>query len=199
MDRELASAVNRLGAGTIDRATELVCDVPFLIALWLGAIVLAWVFDRPRARRVTLAVLLALAIHAVVTELMLKHALLVFFDPRVRPWLAYPGEIAPIGHRFEDSSFPSSHAATTAAIVAVLVWHYPRRWWLGVGFALVMAFSRVHNGMHYPTDVLAGTLLGLLYGVLTVWALERSSAKAAPALAPAVPPTAPPDDPPPNE
>jgi membrane-associated phospholipid phosphatase len=31
-----------------------------------------------------------------------------------------------------------------------------------------MAFSRVHNGMHYPSDVLAGSLLGVGYGLLAV-------------------------------
>ncbi|MBX7191820.1 MAG: phosphatase PAP2 family protein [Sandaracinaceae bacterium] len=173
MDRELAVAINQLGAGTIDRVTELVCDVPFLVVLWLGVVVLAWIFDRRRARRVTLAVLAALTIHAIVTELLLKHALLAFFDQRVRPWMAHPDAIVPIGHRFEDSSFPSSHAATTAALVAVLVWHYPRSWPLGVAFALFMAFARVHNGMHYPTDVGVGTLLGLAYGALTVWIIGR--------------------------
>jgi membrane-associated phospholipid phosphatase len=173
MDRELAVTINRLGAGTIDRVTEIVCDVPFLVALWLGIVGLAWLLDRRRARRVTAAVFAALAIHAVVTELLLKHALLVFFDQHLRPWVAHPDAIVPIGYRFEDSSFPSSHAATTAALVAVLVWHYPRSWPLGVAFALFMAFSRVHNGMHYPTDVGVGTLLGLVYGALTVWAIDR--------------------------
>ncbi len=173
MDRELAVAINRFGAGTIDRVTELVCDVPFLVAFWIGILALAWLFDRRRARRVTLAVLAALSIHAVVTELLLKHALLVFFDQRLRPWVANPDAIVPIGYRFEDSSFPSSHAATTAALVAVLARHYPRSWPLGVAFALFMAFSRVHNGMHYPTDVGVGTLLGLVYGALTVWAIDR--------------------------
>jgi len=180
MDRELACAINQLGAGTIDRATELVCDVPFLVALWLGVVALAWFFDRGRARRVTLAVIAALVIHAVVTELLLKHALLAFFDQRLRPWVAHPDAIVPIGYRFEDSSFPSSHAATTAALVAVLVWHYPRTWWLGASFAILMAFSRVHNGMHYPTDVGVGTLLGLAYGALTVWAIDRWYARPEP-------------------
>ncbi len=183
MDRDLALAINRFGAGTIDRVTELVCAVPFLVGLWLGVLALAWIFDRGRARRVTLAVLAALVIHAVVTELLLKHAMLAFFDRRLRPWIAHPEAIVPVGYRFEDSSFPSSHAATTAALVAVLVWHYPRTWWLGVSFAIFMAFSRVHNGMHYPTDVGVGTLLGLAYGALTVWAIDRWYGRAAPVAA----------------
>jgi undecaprenyl-diphosphatase len=193
MDRELAVMINSLGAGTIDRVTEIVCDVPFLVALWLGVLALAWTLDRGRARRVTLAVLAALAIHTVVTELLLKHALLVFFDLRLRPWVAHPDAIVPIGYRFEDSSFPSSHAATTAALALVLAWHYPRAWPLAVAFAVFMAFSRVHNGMHYPTDVGVGTLLGLAYGVITVWAINRwyraDEAKAAgEATAPSEPP-----------
>ncbi len=173
MDRDLAVMINGLGAGTIDRVTEFVCDVPCLVALWVGVLALAWMFDRRRARRVTLAVFAALAIHTVVTELFLKHALVAVFDLRLRPWVAHPDAIVPIGYRFEDSSFPSSHAATTAALALVLAWHYPRAWPLAVGFAVLMAFSRVHNGMHYPTDVGVGTLLGLVYGAITVWAINR--------------------------
>lgn len=190
MDRELACTINRLGAGVIDRATELVCDVPFLVALWVGLLLLAWTFDRRRAGRITLAVVVALGIHTIVSELVLKHALLAFVDQRVRPWMAHPEEIVPVGYRFEDSSFPSSHAASTAAILAVLVWHYPRTWWLAVGFAVVMAFSRVHNGMHYPTDVGAGTLLGLAYGAVTIWWIERRQRSAPRAAEPSAPSTA---------
>lgn len=165
MDFELALLVNRLGRGVIDPFTELVCDVPLLVLTWLVLVVLALVVDRDGGRRVGATVLVAVALHFLISEALLKHLVLAEFPMRVRPYLAHPGVILPVGHEFTDSSFPSSHAASTAAIVTVLVHRYRRFLALGVGFALVMCLSRVHNGMHYPTDVLAGSILGVGYGV----------------------------------
>jgi membrane-associated phospholipid phosphatase len=38
---------------------------------------------------------------------------------------------------------------------------------------LLMAFSRMHNGMHYPSDVLMGSLLGIGYWLLSVWIAKK--------------------------
>jgi membrane-associated phospholipid phosphatase len=59
-------------------------------------------------------------------------------------------------------SFPSGHtmaAAALAAAVAVLLWPTRGRWLavgLGLGWALLMGWSRMYLGVHYPSDVLAG-------------------------------------------
>jgi undecaprenyl-diphosphatase len=163
MDFTIALFLNRLGRGTLDPFTEIVCEVPLLIALWIVLVGLALRFDPQDGRRVALAVLLAVALHFLISEALLKHLVLAELPMRVRPYLAHPGEIDPVGYHFTDSSFPSSHAASTAAnrrFVAVPV--------LSALFVLVICLSRVHNGMHYPTDVLAGSLLGVTYGALAL-------------------------------
>jgi undecaprenyl-diphosphatase len=70
--------------------------------------------------------------------------------------------VVPIGY-----SFPSGHAvAATATAVALVLAFFPpgalrRKWeWLAVGFAFVMAFSRVYLHAHWFSDVVAGVLLG---------------------------------------
>jgi membrane-associated phospholipid phosphatase len=60
----------------------------------------------------------------------------------------------------------------TAALCALLVAFWPRSWPLALAFVVVMAFSRVHLGAHYPSDVLGGTLIGLWVGALTVLGLD---------------------------
>lgn len=168
MDFVIARFVNRLGLGAIDGFTELVCQVPLLVALWTVLVLLALRFDREGGRRVALAVILAVGVHFLISEALLKHLVLAELPMRVRPYLAHPGEIVPIGHPFVDSSFPSSHAASTAAVLTVFAHGYRRALVAAVSFVALMAFSRVHNGMHYPTDVLAGSLLGVAYGVVAV-------------------------------
>ena len=59
-------------------------------------------------------------------------------------------------------SFPSGHAALSAALVTSWGASYPRWYVLGPGalWATAIALSRVHLGVHYPSDILAGTILG---------------------------------------
>jgi membrane-associated phospholipid phosphatase len=171
MDLAIARFLNQLGLGVIDPVTDLVCEVPFLVGLWIALVIVALRFDRPDGRRIALAVLVAVALHFVISEALLKHLVLAELPMRVRPYLAHPDEIHPIGYRFTDSSFPSSHAASTAAILTVFGYGY-RRFSpapaLAALFVVVMCFSRVHNGMHYPTDVLTGAALGVAYGALAI-------------------------------
>lgn len=173
MDFLIALTLNRLGRGIIDPVTELMCRISFLGALWALLVGLCLWRDRRAGRAVALGVVVALALHFAIDEGLLKHALLAFFPMRVRPYLAHPGEIVPVGELFRDSSFPSSHAGSTAAIVTVFGLAYRRLAPLALLAAVAMCFARVHNGMHYPTDVLAGSLLGLGYGWLAVLIAAR--------------------------
>ncbi len=60
--------------------------------------------------------------------------------------------------------FPSGHAAGGFAMAAVLARYFPRGAWLWYGAALFVTFSRVFRGSHFPTDALAGAVLGYLVG-----------------------------------
>ncbi len=89
---------------------------------------------------------------------------------RIRP----NGAGLPRGNFWKDLgrySFPSSHCANNFSAM-VLTLH----WWLPVGiflcsWALIVAFSRVYLRSHYPSDVIAGCLIGIAYGLLLIqWA-----------------------------
>lgn len=63
-------------------------------------------------------------------------------------------------------SFPSGHASASFAVATVLARHLPGTAWLCYGFASWVAASRVWRGSHFPTDVLAGVILGVTMGMI---------------------------------
>ena len=104
---------------------------------------------------------------------------LVFHRPRPQLW---PRLVTESG-----ASFPSGHSMYSAAFVAALIllaWPSRLRWpalVLGTLFTLVVGWSRVDLGVHYPTDVLAGWLSGTAW-VLGVYSLLRPVPHAGPDL-----------------
>jgi undecaprenyl-diphosphatase len=87
-----------------------------------------------------------------------------------RPFVAIPSALTLV-HHATDPGFPSDHATASGAVAAALVfvsWRLGIIAWL---IALVIAFSRVYVGVHYPQDVLAGLALGAVVACLGVWLL----------------------------
>ena len=81
---------------------------------------------------------------------------------RTRPYEAYPGLIFPRSTE-PDPSFPSGHTASAFALATSLCIKYPK-WYVIAPSALwvgSVALSRMHEGVHYPTDVMAGAALGV--------------------------------------
>lgn len=126
---------------------------------------------RHRTRRCGIAMLFALLIGAILGEGILKHAIM-----RSRPFTLYadlPALIAPP----LSSSFPSGHTLSGFAAATVL---FCRNRKIGIGayaLAALIAFSRLYLSVHFPSDVVAGMLLGIGVGVfshyLTNYVLDK--------------------------
>ncbi len=100
--------------------------------------------------------------------------LLKFAVGRGRPGMKLPAwTFKPWTFQNDWHSFPSGHAASSFAIATVLTAFYPRLWWLSYGLALFIAVGRVLGEAHFPTDVLAGALLGSICGGLCVSMAQR--------------------------
>lgn len=98
---------------------------------------------------------------------------------RARPYSVLPHAEVLIS-RSHDYSFPSDHAVTAGAAVAglwIIAQYGPKasRWLAVVGtiLALLLAFSRVYVGAHYPGDVTAGLLYGATISVVGWLILRR--------------------------
>src|SRR6185312_90854 len=97
---------------------------------------------------------------------------------RVRPcdalaWCPPLGVPSPGGH-----SFPSGHAAGSFAFAAFVALRAPRWAVPAILWAVLVAWSRVVLGVHYPSDVLAGALLGTAVGIGFARASLRRNADA---------------------
>src|SRR5215472_16534174 len=70
------------------------------------------------------------------------------------------------------TSFPSSHTAVTVAVVIALVPFLPRALaWVAIAYAVLVGWSRVYLGVHFPLDVLAGAGIGIAVGGLVLLAV----------------------------
>ena len=119
--------------------------------MWIAiALVLAIAWRRPW---LLVGVAVAVGIADVIVDLI-KIAV-----PRHRPFEHQ------LGPSERTHSFPSGHTATAFAGATMLAAYLPR-WRMPLYvLAVLIALSRLYNGVHYPTDVIAGALLGI--GVAT--------------------------------
>ena len=123
---------------------------------WLLGLGLLWIFGSPACKDLSLRFIAAILILAVLV-MTIK-----FTIRRKRP----EGDWGTIYRKTDPHSFPSGHAARAAMIATLALFCCP----LPVGlaltlWALLVSLARIAMGVHYPSDVLAGAILGVLFGV----------------------------------
>ncbi|MBU6399608.1 MAG: glycosyltransferase family 39 protein [Verrucomicrobia bacterium] len=92
---------------------------------------------------------------------------------RPRPFLTL-SDARVLGGRGSSGSMPSSHAANWFAATMIVLTYYRRSWRFMLPLASGVGFSRIYNGMHYPSDVLAGATLGVAYAAGSLWLLDSA-------------------------
>ncbi|MGZ5278364.1 MAG: phosphatase PAP2 family protein [Pseudobdellovibrionaceae bacterium] len=124
--------------------------IPFLLILW---------FYLYRLRGLAMAVLLAISLGlSDVFGAMAKR-----YWMRPRPFSTELDFIQRSGAG--GFSFPSNHAANMFCAAFFLSAFFPRFRILFFTIAILVCISRIYNGVHYPSDIIAGAIIGTFFGV----------------------------------
>ena len=137
--------------------------------LWLGCSALLAAFGGERGRRATQNGLAAIALSSGVVNVVLKP-----LGNRHRP--DRDTHDVPVSRQVDmpsSTSWPSGHSASGFAFATGVGAAWPA---MGIPLtvaASLVAYSRVHTGVHYPSDTIAGTVSGVALAPVAVTALER--------------------------
>lgn len=175
MDFAIARFFNHLGQGTFIDTLSIIISYNggYISVLVLLGLLALW-RDRINGKKVFLAIIIAMALHFSISDGFFKKVIPHYFGAKERPYMAHPQEIMPLGKLNTSSSLPSNHMSSVVAVLGVLIYYYRKYWKYAAIFVMLMAFSRMHNGMHYPSDVIAGTLFGLIYSQLAVYIVNKN-------------------------
>lgn len=128
----------------------------FWIVLGIGFIIYR------KTRFVGVSVMLSLVIEALITNVFIKN-----WIARIRPY-NYSSEVILLVSEQVDFSFPSGHSGASFAAAYICIRMLPGKYGVPLFvLAILISFSRLYVGVHFPSDVLGGIIIGLGSGMLT--------------------------------
>lgn len=120
-----------------------------------------------KTRKVGAMALMSLALSVLIDNVLLKNLI-----ARTRPYDVVAGLNSLIGVQ-KDYSFPSGHTGSSFAVAVVLYKMLPKIAGIpAIILAMLIGFSRLYVGVHYPSDVLCGLLIGTGIALLVCWACK---------------------------
>jgi undecaprenyl-diphosphatase len=171
VDRAIYSAVAATPTPTLDEPLRRLSNAANNSRLWLTIAAGLGVAGGGAGRRAALRGTVAIGVTSALVNLAVKSAW-----SRQRPDRTGAG--VPVWRNVRmptSTSFPSGHAASGFAFAAAIGRDQP---WLGLGLrflAAAVAYSRVHTGVHYPGDIVVGSLIGEGTGQAVAGLMDRLS------------------------
>lgn len=155
-----------------------VTDGAFPVITYFGEAGLFWIalslilLFFKKTRRCGIYAMVAIAAGFLLGELGLKNIIC-----RPRPYQAFPDYTSLLIPPPGGYSFPSGHTTSSFA-VATVYFKFSKKWGtLALVLAGLIGFSRIFLFCHWPTDVLAGVVLGIGVALLTLWLAPKIEAK----------------------
>ncbi len=165
IDRRIFGLINGLPHSlTSDRYVSLVSDLGEGFG-WVAAGAAIAMLGGSKGRRAGIATALA-SVGA--TYIVQKQVKPLF--RRVRPFVDREARV--VGIRPVDHSFPSGHSASSFAAATAVSIYFPTAAPLAFGLATGVGLSRVHLGVHFPSDVAVGAVIGVGIGALCAGLLK---------------------------
>ena len=168
LDRALYRAVARTSTPELDVGLSRLSNTANHSVLWFGLAAGLAVFGGRRSRRAAVVGAVAIGVTSAVVNLVVKPTVLRQRPEReVRvgmPHVRMPG----------STSFPSGHSASAFAFASAVGGEVPLLAAPLRALATGVAYSRVHTGVHYPSDVVVGSLIGATVGAAVSRVLRRS-------------------------
>ncbi len=173
VDRTVYEAVATVPTPSLDRGLTRLSNAANHSKLWLAGAALLAIAGGTRGRRAALAGVASVGVSSAVVNVVAKRVL-----PRSRPDRAAATVPAQRWVRMPTSlSFPSGHTASAFAFAtAVGSTIAPLSLPLHLA-AVAVAYSRVHSGVHYPGDTIAGAVLGTAAANVVIRAVSRSPSR----------------------
>jgi membrane-associated phospholipid phosphatase len=169
VDRAAYEAVARTPTAKLDGPIRLLSDAANNSRLWLAIAAVVALFGGRRGRRAAFEGVLAIGVTSATVNLGVKS-----LARRRRPDRTGADLFQGRHVRMpESTSFPSGHAASAFAFAHAVGRHLPG---LAVPLRLLaggVAYSRVHTGVHYPGDVVIGSILGAGTAAMVASACDR--------------------------
>ena len=110
----------------------------------------------------------SMVVGLIVTNLIIKN-----WVARIRPYEVIQGLECIVGKE-SDFSFPSGHTTNSLACAWVLFRKAPKKWGVpALVLAILIALSRLYVGVHDPTDVLGGAVIGICSACLALWLVPK--------------------------
>jgi membrane-associated phospholipid phosphatase len=163
LDVAVYQAVEATPTPLIDVPLKRLSNLANHAKLYAGIAALLFAVGGPKGRRAAVTGLAAVGLNSAIVNIPMKFA-----GHRPRPERGAVRVVEARQVRMPTStSFPSGHSASGFAFAAGVAESMPA---LGVplrGLATVVAYSRVHTGVHYPGDVIVGSLVGMAVGEAT--------------------------------
>jgi undecaprenyl-diphosphatase len=165
-DRQLFGAINGLPHTRYsDRYISVLSDLGEGIGWVAGGVAIA-ILGGPTGRRAGAAT----AVASVAATYLVQTRVKPLFR-RVRPFVNREATV--VGVRPADHSFPSGHTASSFAAATALAFFYPRAAPLAYAVATGVGMSRVHLGVHFPSDAAVGGVIGIGIGTFTAWVFKK--------------------------